>query len=221
MNSTPAPPSTLCAAASIWSGVGDVNTWPGHAASSMPWPTKPACSGSWPEPPPEISATLPAFNWRRRTNWRCSPSDTMSACAPAKPSRLSASTLSTSLMSFFMIAPPAGVLERVAQRADDQRHRARTRIHVAERAFAEERRTPLDRVHRGGGLCAVERTLFDTRDQVATTLRQDLLHRVEHVEQGLLADIHPAQAAQRRNAAGQRLGRIGRRRLRGQLLGER
>jgi hypothetical protein len=27
-------------------GVGDVNTWPGQAASSMPWPTKPACSGS-------------------------------------------------------------------------------------------------------------------------------------------------------------------------------
>ncbi len=25
-----------CAAASIWSGVGEVNTWPGQAASSMP-----------------------------------------------------------------------------------------------------------------------------------------------------------------------------------------
>ena len=62
MNSTPAPPSTACAAASIWSGVGDVNTWPGQAASSMPWPTKPACSGSWPEPPPEISATLPGLS---------------------------------------------------------------------------------------------------------------------------------------------------------------
>ena len=49
------------AAAIIWSGVGEVNTWPGQAASSMPWPTKPACSGSWPEPPPEISATLPGF----------------------------------------------------------------------------------------------------------------------------------------------------------------
>ena len=54
-----APASTACAAASIWSGVGEVNTWPGQAASSMPVPTRPACIGSWPEPPPEISATLP------------------------------------------------------------------------------------------------------------------------------------------------------------------
>ena len=62
MNSTPAPVSTASAAASIWSGVGEVKTWPGQAASSMPWPTKPACSGSWPEPPPEISATLPGLS---------------------------------------------------------------------------------------------------------------------------------------------------------------
>ena len=60
MKRTPAPPSTAWAAASIWSGVGEVKTWPGQAASSMPTPTKPACIGSWPEPPPEISATLPA-----------------------------------------------------------------------------------------------------------------------------------------------------------------
>ena len=59
MNSTPAPESTAWAAASIWSGVGEVKTWPGQAASSMPTPTRPACIGSWPEPPPEISATLP------------------------------------------------------------------------------------------------------------------------------------------------------------------
>ena len=36
MNSTPAPVSTASAAASIWSGVGEVKTWPGQAASSMP-----------------------------------------------------------------------------------------------------------------------------------------------------------------------------------------
>ena len=59
MNSTPAPPSTASAAASIWSGVGEVKTSPGQAASSMPRPTKPVCRGSWPEPPPEMSATLP------------------------------------------------------------------------------------------------------------------------------------------------------------------
>ena len=38
MNRTPAPESTACAAASIWSGVGEVKTWPGQAASSMPTP---------------------------------------------------------------------------------------------------------------------------------------------------------------------------------------
>src|SRR3954465_187580 len=59
MCTTPAPPSTALVAASICSGTGEVNTAPGHAASSMPRPTKPPCSGSWPEPPPETSATFP------------------------------------------------------------------------------------------------------------------------------------------------------------------
>jgi hypothetical protein len=35
----PAPVSTASAASIIWSGVGDVKTWPGQAASSMPRPT--------------------------------------------------------------------------------------------------------------------------------------------------------------------------------------
>src|ERR1041384_6496162 len=52
MCSTPAPPSTAFVASSIWSGVGEVNTSPGQAASSMPRPTKPPCIGSRPEPPP-------------------------------------------------------------------------------------------------------------------------------------------------------------------------
>ena len=63
MKRTPAPPSTASAAAIIWSGVGEVKTWPGQAASSMPRPTKPAWSGSWPEPPPETSATLPGLSF--------------------------------------------------------------------------------------------------------------------------------------------------------------
>src|SRR6266516_537874 len=46
MCSTPAPPFTAFVASSIWSGVGDVNTSPGQAASSMPCPTKPPCIGS-------------------------------------------------------------------------------------------------------------------------------------------------------------------------------
>ncbi len=44
----------------IWSGVGEVKTSPGQAASSMPMPTKPPCIGSCPLPPPETRATLPA-----------------------------------------------------------------------------------------------------------------------------------------------------------------
>ena len=42
-----------------WSGVGEVNTAPGTAASSIPAPTNPPCNGSCPQPPPETSATLP------------------------------------------------------------------------------------------------------------------------------------------------------------------
>src|SRR4030095_3877427 len=106
MNSTPAPVSTASAASSIWSGVGEVKTWPGQAASSIPRPTKPACSGSCPEPPPEISATLPGFKDRRRTNLRSGPRSRISACAAAKPSRLSSSTVSAPVISFFINALP-------------------------------------------------------------------------------------------------------------------
>src|SRR5215217_4616982 len=52
MCSTPAPPSTLVVAHSIWSGVGEVNTSPGHAASSIPPPPNPPCRGPCPHPPP-------------------------------------------------------------------------------------------------------------------------------------------------------------------------
>ena len=104
-NRMPAPAFTAWAAASIWSGVGEVNTWPGQAASSMPCPTNPAWSGSWPEPPPEIIPTLPGLTLRRRTNLCSSPSATISPCAATKPSRLSARIVSTALMSFFTDAP--------------------------------------------------------------------------------------------------------------------
>ncbi|GBC87762.1 hypothetical protein HRbin12_01780 [bacterium HR12] len=56
---TPAPPLTCWVARSIWSGVGEVKTSPGQAASSMPIPTKPPCIGSCPLPPPETIPTLP------------------------------------------------------------------------------------------------------------------------------------------------------------------
>src|SRR5688572_21867644 len=104
MNRQPAPVFTSVAASIIWSGVGEVNTCPGQAASSMPNPTKPPCSGSWPEPPPEIRATLPGFSTLRRMNLWPPPSVTMSECAAAKPSRLSVSTSSMALTNFFIVS---------------------------------------------------------------------------------------------------------------------
>jgi hypothetical protein len=46
----PAPRPQPLVAAGIWSGTVEVNTSPGHAASSMPYPTKPPCNGSCPDP---------------------------------------------------------------------------------------------------------------------------------------------------------------------------
>ena len=110
MNSTPAPQSTACAAATIWSGVGEVKTWPGQAASSMPTPTKPACSGSWPEPPPEISATLPArVGVARVTKVGSKWTLTRSPCAAPKPRSASVSTSSTRLTASSCSAPPVVV----------------------------------------------------------------------------------------------------------------
>src|SRR2546430_8275250 len=102
MNSTPRPPSTACAAAAIWSGVGEVNTCPGQAASSIPWPTRPACRGSWPLPPPETSATLPFPGEARVTKAGFSWTERMSRWASASPRNASETTFTASLMNFFM-----------------------------------------------------------------------------------------------------------------------
>src|SRR5262249_24652540 len=97
----------------------------------MPWPTKPLCSGSWPEPPPEISATLPGFSARRRTNLYSSPSVTISECAAQNPSRLSRTTVSGALISFFMRTPPrlSVVVARQARKAT-----RKIRQHLVDRA---------------------------------------------------------------------------------------
>src|SRR5271170_8088919 len=116
-------------AATIWSGVGEVNTWPGQAASSIPRPTKPACRGSWPEPPPEINATLPGVNLRRRTNFRSAPSSTMSACAAAKPSRLSSSMVSTAFISLFI--PSSSLFARRSKAPPSILHRRHEANEVA------------------------------------------------------------------------------------------
>src|SRR3954454_10711907 len=104
MCTTPAPPLTAFVAASIWSGTGEVNTSPGHAASSIPTPTKPPCSGSWPEPPPDTSPTLPATGASLRTTiWASASYVSRSPWAAARPARDSLTTASGSLMTFFIV----------------------------------------------------------------------------------------------------------------------
>src|SRR5581483_730912 len=108
MKRTPAPVSTARVAATIWSGVGEVNTWPGHAASSMPCPTNPMCRGSCPLPPPDTSATFPAVPRARRTNLPSSPRTTRSRWAIANPARLSRTIVSGSFTNFFIAASARG-----------------------------------------------------------------------------------------------------------------
>src|SRR5262249_16875987 len=121
------------------SGVGEVKTCPGTAASSMPGPTNPPCSGSWPEPPPDTSATFPRLRWRRSTKGAVSPSRTMSECAAQKPATLSLTTSPTALISFFI--PPSlsfvfsGVLD---QPCDFLREFAQERVELVIFLFAAE-----------------------------------------------------------------------------------
>src|SRR5438093_934466 len=132
MWTTPAPPFTAFVASSIWSGVGEVNTSPGHAASSMPIPTKPPCMGSWPEPPPETRAAFPwtgASARTRKFGFVCTR--TRSGCAAAMPWSASVTTSSGLLISFFTWAPSRGgtaaslrehpLVEPGAQDASDDR----------------------------------------------------------------------------------------------------
>src|SRR6266536_140832 len=106
MWSTPAPPLTAFVASSIWSGVGDVNTSPGQAASSIPSPTKPPCIGSCPEPPPETRPTLPCTGASARTiTFGSYWTRKRSAWAAAMPCRASVTTSSGLLISFFTFPP--------------------------------------------------------------------------------------------------------------------
>src|SRR5437588_3717320 len=99
---TPAPRSTAAVARAIWSGVGEVNTAPGHAASSMPKPTKPPCIGSWPLPPPETIPTLPFLGASLRMITFGSYSTLIkSPWAAAIPARASLTSVSGVLISFF------------------------------------------------------------------------------------------------------------------------
>ena len=99
---TPAPPSTARVAASIWSGTGEVNTWPAAAASSMPSPTNPPWSGSWPEPPPEMRRDLALDRAAGAEDEVVGRVDLDVSGAPPRPGRLSGTMSSTALMSFFI-----------------------------------------------------------------------------------------------------------------------
>src|SRR3982074_525716 len=157
MNNMPAPASAASpaaamrrAAAGMRSGVGEVKTGPGHAASSIPCPTKPVCSGSCPEPPPDTSATLPGLRCRRCTNGACSPRRTMSECAAQNPAKLSLITFSAALISFFILPSPfaiasaSGILD---QPSDFLRELAQQRVKLVVLLFRpqirqHQRQTP-------------------------------------------------------------------------------
>src|SRR6478609_712426 len=108
MCSTPAPPSTPFVAASIWSGTGEVNTSPAHAASRPPGPTNPPCRGSCPDPPPETIPTLPCTGASPRKTTLFSWSTRSCGCASSTPRNASVTTSAVSLISFFIGAPIGG-----------------------------------------------------------------------------------------------------------------
>src|SRR3954453_19106372 len=162
MCSTPAPPSTALVAASIWSGVGEVKTSPGQAASSIPMPTNPPCIGSCPEPPPD---TMPTFPWTgasaRTMNGGSKFPRTRSPCGAAVPSRASRRTSSGALISFFMPRDSAGPGPVEDQRADDA---------------ADERAD-----HRDRGIAPIRRALArDWQDRVHDP-RAEVTRRVDRV----------------------------------------
>src|ERR1700751_3664820 len=138
MNSTPPPVSAASAAARMRSGVGEVKTCPGTAASSMPVPTNPPCSGSCPEPPPDTSATLPWLRPRGSTKGAASPRRTMSECGAQKPARLSFTTSSTALMSFFIPSALFLVLAIFNQPCDLFREFAQQRVELVISLLAAE-----------------------------------------------------------------------------------
>ena len=113
------------------------------------------------------------------------------------------------------------VSKAVTDRADDQGHRARAGVDVAECAVAEERSAALDRVHRGRGLRAVVRALAHPRDHVVAARCEHVLHRRQHIEQRLLADLGLAQARQCGDARFDAAREVGRCRRRRQFLRER
>src|SRR3954468_12923926 len=148
---TPAPPLTAFVASIIWSGVGEVKTSPGQAASSIPGPTNPPCMGSCPEPPPDTIPTFPCTGASARTmvygsyeTFRRSP------YASSMPSSASRTTASGALMSFFMaMAARSPRVEPLEQNrgdgaADQRPDHGDPRVLPVRRALARDRE---QRVH--------------------------------------------------------------------------
>src|SRR5258706_10917280 len=168
MNSTPRPEWTAAAAASIWSGVGEVKPWPGQAASSMPRPMKPACSGSCPEPPPDNSATFLPARSARATKVGSNSTRSRPGCASTRPPSDSRITDSMSLMNFFMLSPANGLSllkHGVAHGCDRDLAGLAAGVDVAERALAEEGGSPLAGDHVLGGQHVAARFVLHPRSQ--------------------------------------------------------
>src|SRR6266545_2007757 len=214
MKRTPLPASTASAAASIWSGVGEVNTCPGQAASSIPCPTKPMWSGSWPEPPPETSATLSAAVIRRRTKRRSGSSATTRAWAAANPSRASARTRSGELMSFFMgsSAPsgPTWATSGLREPGEPARH-------LDDRLVEEAIALGVAQVrHRQGQFPAAARLLAEQAERVSPRVRGQEVALLALRE---VADLEDRVEVLRRD--GHRVGRARDLRDEGAVLAER
>ena len=105
INNTPHPLFTSLIASYTTSGVGDVNTAPATAASSIPYPTNPPCAGSCPLPPPLTNPTFLASDFALTNIFLFSLFLTYSGCANTIPSNISSTTTSGLLINFFIDTP--------------------------------------------------------------------------------------------------------------------
>ena len=120
-------------------------------------------------PPQKASGTSSPTIWR-----------TMSAVPSATCGECETMTMPTLLMLMAHAAPT-----RRDDGRDDQRARARARVHVADRALAEEGGAAADRLHRHWSLPPRRARGRDRRIRAAAGERSR--HRRQHIEHGLLA----------------------------------
>ena len=123
MSNTPPvlPLPTARMAAKIDFAGGEANTAPATAAVSIPLPTNPACDGSWPLPPPEMSATFPAFitsSTSALTTTRWPLSSFRALLLVTKPSNASSTTFDGAFTSFLQ----AAIFHRTSDRVENGNH---------------------------------------------------------------------------------------------------